>query len=203
MKNLWETIEVGIIIPVNERAKNATICNIQDNQPFCDRTAHCEVYISGDRTLLEKVANNCPKISYKFSHERLQQAAYALISPQEKRQIHLQIGQLLLQQIPPSKIEENIFDLINHLNIAQKLFVDSLEIHRLAELNLIAGQKAKAAMAYQVAIRYFRIGRSILPKSSWKTHYNFVLNLYVEAAEAEYLQGDFKVIEQILLVFEQ
>ncbi|GAB4530728.1 MAG: AAA family ATPase [Pleurocapsa sp.] len=198
MKNLWETIEAGIITPVNERSKNATICNIQDNKPFCDRTADCEAYISGDRTLLAKVADNCPKILYKFLHDRLQQAAYALIPQRKKRQIHLKIGQLLLQQIPASKIEENIFDLIDHLNIAQKLLVNSLEIHRLAKLNLIAGQKAKAAMAYQVAIRYFRIGRSILPQSSWQTHYNFVLDLYIQAAEAEYLQGNFLAAEKIV-----
>ena len=48
---------------------------------------------------------------YKFSHDRIQQAAYALIPEAERPGVHLKIGRLLHQNTPDEKMEAQCFDI--------------------------------------------------------------------------------------------
>jgi predicted ATPase len=47
--------------------------------------------------------------SYKFVHDRVQEAAYSLIPEASRAEAHLRIGRLLSAQTPPEKREEAIF----------------------------------------------------------------------------------------------
>lgn len=53
---------------------------------------------------------------YKFLHDRVQQAAYALIDDCHKKEIHLQIGRLIWQSTDSETLSENIFEIVDHLN---------------------------------------------------------------------------------------
>ena len=137
------------------------------------------------------------KPSYKFLHDHIQQAAYSLLNEREKVETHLKIGQFLLQQTSPIEIEEKIFSLVNHLNIGRKLISKELFIYRLAELNLIAGKKAKAATAYELAANYLDIALALLPTSTWKNNYDLIFHIYLEVLEVQYLQTNFDQAEQL------
>jgi len=128
---------------------------------------------------------------YRFLHDRVQQAAYALIDESQKQVVHLQIGRNLLEKTLP----ERLFETVDHLNCGIELVIDQAERDQLARLNLVAGQKAKAAIAYSVAKHYLATGRAWLAASSWQTNYDLTLELYSENAEAAFLCGDFKDIE--------
>ncbi|MEH2279433.1 MAG: hypothetical protein V7K40_32775 [Nostoc sp.] len=80
---------------------------------------------------------------YKFLHDRVQQAAYALIDESHKQVVHLQIGRNILENPAP----ERLFETVDHLNQGIELVTDQSERHKIAQLNLIAGQKAKVAIA--------------------------------------------------------
>ena len=54
--------------------------------------------------------------SYKFVHDRVHEAAYALIPAQSRAAAHLRIGRLLVAHTPPEKREEAIFEIVNQLN---------------------------------------------------------------------------------------
>ncbi|MBW4528660.1 MAG: PAS domain S-box protein [Phormidium tanganyikae FI6-MK23] len=137
---------------------------------------------------------------YKFLHDRVQQAAYALIDESQKQVVHLQIGRNLLEKTSPEQRSERLFEIIDHLNQGLELVTARSERTEIARLNLRAGQKAKAATAYDAAFKYFTTGFHLLNSESWQSEYDLTLALYSEAAEAAYLQGCFDEMEQLVEV---
>jgi histidine kinase len=134
---------------------------------------------------------------YQFAHSRVQQAVYDLINEAEKEYLHLKIGQFLLNQTKPAEIEPNIFSLINHWNIAQKLVLADGASYLLAELNLIAGKKAKASIAYVVAANYLNMAMESLASAAWKENYELISEIYLETIEVQYLLTNFSRAEQL------
>ena len=135
--------------------------------------------------------------SYKFLHDRVQQAAYALIAQKERKPVHLQIGQTLLKQYAPEKGEDLLFDIVHHLNLARRVKHKWKERSHLAELNLKAGLKARAASAFEQALEYFTIGLDLLGAAAWKRHYPLALSLHEEATEMSWLCGRFELMEKL------
>src|SRR4029453_12284859 len=86
--------------------------------------------------------------SYRFLHDRVQEAAYSLIPADLRAAAHLRIGRLLAAHTPPEKREEAIFEIVNQLNRGAALITARDEREQLAELNLISGKRAKASTAY-------------------------------------------------------
>lgn len=91
---------------------------------------------------------------YKFLHDRVQQAAYALIDEPHKQVAHLQVGRNLLERTLPEQLSDRLFEIADHLNHGIELVTNQLERDEIAKLNLLAGQRAKAAIAYSVAKNY-------------------------------------------------
>jgi predicted ATPase/class 3 adenylate cyclase/GAF domain-containing protein/tRNA A-37 threonylcarbamoyl transferase component Bud32 len=141
-----------------------------------------------------------PLLEYKFVHDRIQQAAYSLIPDNTKLAVHQKIGQLLLKNTSPNKQEEKIFDIVNQLNFGTSLITAQSERYELAQLNLIAGKKAKLSAAYQPALNYLKVGIELLANNSWQQQYNLTLSLYEEAAEVAYLNTDFAVMDKLVEV---
>lgn len=173
--NIIKALEKGLISPLHNQYK--LINNYQADQEI----------------------PNSLKISYQFSHDRVQQAAYSLLSKHKPEEIHLRIGKLLLDKIPKKKQEEKIFDIVNQINIGYKLINDTLEFEQLSQLNFIAGKKAKASAAYQAALNYLQFAISLLHKDKiWKNQYQFSLELYLEAAESASLSNNFEIMELLI-----
>ncbi|MEG4804853.1 AAA family ATPase [Microcoleus sp. ARI1-B5] len=138
------------------------------------------------------------RVGYRFLHDRVQQAAYSLIPEEQKQATHLKIGQLLLQNTPRDKLEENIFDIVNQLNVGIDTISQQSEKTQLAQLNLTAGRKAKAAAAYESAVKYLRVGMGLLPEDSWQSQYELTLSIYESTAEAEYLNIKFEESKKLI-----
>jgi predicted ATPase/signal transduction histidine kinase len=132
---------------------------------------------------------------YGFTHDRVQETAYALIAEEERRQLHLRIGRLLVQHLTKDEIEQNLFDIVNQLNSSSALISDLAERERVAELNLRAGKKAKTSAAYTSACIYLSAGMSLAGTDVWQRSYQLGFCLWVERAESEYLAGNFDVAD--------
>ena len=135
--------------------------------------------------------------SYKFLHDRVQQVAYALIAQKERKPVHLQIGQTLLKQYAPGKSDALLFDIVHHLNLARRVKDKWKERSHLAELNLEAGMKAKAASAFEQVLEYFTIGLDLIGAAAWKRHYPLTLSLHEAATEMSWLCGRFELMEKL------
>ncbi|MEG4218891.1 ATP-binding protein, partial [Microcoleus sp. Pol14C6] len=135
--------------------------------------------------------------TYRFLHDRVQQAAYSLIPDSQKKATHLKIGQLLQQNFSKIELEEKLFDIIGHLNRGIELITQPSEREALAKLNLAAGCKARNSTAYMAARVYLQVGVELLAANCWQSQYELTVNLYVAAAEAAYLNADFDGMEEI------
>ncbi|MEG4456174.1 AAA family ATPase [Microcoleus sp. N9_A1] len=172
--NLWKGLQEGLILPQGEIYK---------------------FYMEPENLAI--TSQESQTATYKFLHDRVQQAAYSLIPEEEKQATHLKIGQLLLQKTSLNDREEKLFDIVNHLNVGKSLITQPYLCHEVAQLNLAAGRKARAATAYRAAIAYFTTGIDLLPGDRWQHQYQLCLALYEGATEAAYLNTDFEQMEQL------
>ena len=125
--------------------------------------------------------------SYGFQHDRVQEAAYSLIPEELRAEAHLRIGVLLARHTPAAKREEAIFEIVNQFNRGSHLIISVEDRERVAEMNLIAGRRAKLSTAYDSALKYLRAGRALLPEETWERSQQLILSIEYLTAECELL----------------
>ncbi|WP_341734383.1 ATP-binding sensor histidine kinase [Microcoleus sp. EPA2] len=179
VRELWEALQVGLILPVDNNYRVAQVLDEQE---------------------LEKLDKTAAKVRYKFLHDRVQQAAYVMIPDAQKQPVHLKLGRLLLQNTNEAERQEKIFDIVNHFNLARGLISSDEEFYQLAKLNLQAGNIAKFASAFEAAKTFFETGCNTLPASSWQDNYALTLELNIARGEAEYLNGN---NDEALVIFDE
>jgi predicted ATPase len=164
---LWKALQEGLILPQSE------VYKFYLEKPDFDDAFSSEV------------------LNYRFLHDRIQQAAYSLIPTEQKQTTHLTIGRLLLQNTSKADWDRQIFAIANQMNWGIDLLSHEVERQELAQLNLRAGQRAKAATAYETALQYFNLGIKLLSQTCWQSQYELALSLHEAAAEVSYLLGYF------------
>jgi predicted ATPase/signal transduction histidine kinase len=128
--------------------------------------------------------------TYRFIHDRVHEAAYSLIPEEARAATHLGIGRLLLSNTRPEKREEAIFEIVNQLNRGSHLVTSTEERVLVAELNLIAGRRAKLSTAYVSALSYLAVARALLTQESWTSSYQLIFSIESLLAECELLTAD-------------
>ena len=166
---LWKALQAGLILPTSEIYK---------------------FFQPASMAIAQAIS-----VPYKFLHDRVQQAAYSLIPEPQKPAVHRRIGQRLLNT---GDVEENVFEIVNQLNMGVELIDTPDERERLARFNLTAGRKALAATAHAAALNYLSVGRSLLAVNCWDRQYKLTLALYESLAEAAALNGDYEQMEQLV-----
>ncbi|MBT8191673.1 MAG: GAF domain-containing protein, partial [Bacteroidia bacterium] len=172
-EDLDEALKANMIIPLSDSYKYAGLTNEEDEE-------QTKLTVLNDKLIP----------TYKFQHDRVQQAAYQMISPEKKKSLHLSIGRLMLQHTPEDEIEDYIFDIVSHLNDGRSLLEDDNEKFQLARLNLKAGIKAKQSSAYDAALRYLKIGHELMGEDSWEIDFSLTRKVAEEIQHCYYLTGD-------------
>jgi PAS domain S-box-containing protein len=137
--------------------------------------------------------------SYKFIHDHVHEAAYSLIPETSRAEMHLHVGRLLAAHTSLQKREETIFDIVNQLNRGVALITSREEREQLAELNLIAGKRAKTAVAYASALTYLITGAALVGEDCWERRRDLIFQLELHRAECELQTGEMTLAEQRLV----
>ncbi|MFK8185211.1 MAG: AAA family ATPase [Phormidesmis sp.] len=174
--DLWNALQGGLVLPQSETYK----------------------FFQG---MKEQDKTHSLLVNYHFLHDRVQQAAYALIEKDQQQITHLNIGRLLLQKSSSKEQDKNILRIVNQLNMGISLIKQPREIEDLAQLNLEAAQKAKSSAAYQASANYLNIAIELLQHDAisaepWQTHSELMLALHNLQAEVSYLNGEYEASRQ-------
>jgi predicted ATPase/signal transduction histidine kinase len=154
---------------------------------------HATLWPAVQEELVERL-----KDSHKFTHDRVHEAAYSSIMEASRAEAHLRIGRLLAMKMPPEKREAEIFEIVNQLNHGATLISQHTEREKLAELNLIAGKRAKGTAAFASALTYFITGLELLEEDCWERRHHLIFALELNRAECEFLTGQISVAEERL-----
>jgi predicted ATPase/signal transduction histidine kinase len=168
---LWRALQEGLILPQSENYK----------------------FYLGDEAIVPNTST--VTLKYKFFHDRVQQAAYALIPATEQAQVHLEIGRQLQRILSAENQELLLLDTVNHLNQGRTLIDQLAEQRSLIQLNLQASQKAKKSTAYNAALAYLETAIALLSGISWPDNYALNLACYESITEAAYLAGQFDAMQ--------
>ena len=135
------------------------------------------------------------QVRFRFLHDRVQQAANAMIPDEERARVHLSIARHLRAS---AEREEALFTLVNHFGQAAGLLDDPVERREVAELNFAAGKKALLSTAYEAGTRYLEAGLALLPEDRWVVEYEHTLHATTQLASAWNLRGEFERSEQLV-----
>ncbi|MDZ8262653.1 AAA family ATPase [Nostoc sp. ChiQUE01b] len=172
--DLWKALQEGLIIPNTEIYK---------------------FFIQSDSASVSDAAANP---TYRFLHDRIQQAAYSLIPDDQKQITHLEIATLLLRNSSETQRQERIFDIVGHFNLAAELITEPDARYEYATLNLQAGKAAKAAAAFDAAFMFVSKGIDRLPDTKWQDNYPLTLALYDLGAGVAYLCSQFEQTDRLI-----
>ncbi len=175
LRRLWPALEDGLLLPVNDAEKLLQRADDELSESELAADASC-----------------------RFVHDRVQQAAYSLLSDEEKTRVHLEIGRRMLAETRGAPKGEQLFELVNHMNAGAAGLETREERLLLSDLNRRAGAKARHATAYAAAAEFLRAGVSLLPEGAWERDYRLSFALHSALAECTYLLGDFERVEPML-----
>ncbi|GLO61083.1 serine/threonine protein kinase [Vibrio sp. MACH09] len=148
-------------------------------------------------SLRTKIASGSETINaVRFLHDRVQQAAYSQLNDSDKKAIHYQVGNLMLDRMLASSSDkdEHCFEVVSHLNYVHEL-LDSEQKQQLIYLNLLAARRSKASNAYSTSVNFFNQLFKMLALDS-KSAGEIGNSAAIEKLECLYLSGRYKEAEK-------
>ncbi|WP_428266294.1 AAA family ATPase [Haliangium sp.] len=127
---------------------------------------------------------------YRFTHDRVQEAAYSLLPVEQRPTVHWQMGMLMLEDTPAEQQDARIFDIVNQLDQGMVLAKEQAERAWLARLNLRAGRRAAESMAHHSALAYLRNGIELLGDDGFAHEHELAVALHTDACTAAQASDD-------------
>lgn len=147
------------------------------------------VSVALDSAIHEALVEPVDEERCRFVHDRVQQAAYALIADAERSPLRRQIGQVMRRMLSADELEEALFEVVANLIDGIEDVSDPAERAELAMLCLTAGRRARASMAYEDARTVLRAGLSALDALTGQQECSFAIRS--ELFECAYLTSRF------------
>jgi predicted ATPase/class 3 adenylate cyclase len=132
-------------------------------------------------------------VRYRFSHDRVAEAARTGLTQETRREVHLRIGRRLVGR------DDQLFDAARHLGLGG-LALDDDDPDRVsfAEVQLRAAEAARRRASFPLALSYGRAGLALLGERRWHDHPELTRELQFCAAQAAYQVSDGPLLEELL-----
>lgn len=154
------------------------------------------IYALSDDYLFNTSPQRQLQAEFKFSHDRVQQAALAITSEQDKLALQSSVGQNLLAYAQTNnEVQSNLFTILALLNATAHELTSTTQ-QTLLKLNLEAADKASLAASFEDALSFLSTAKSLLAKDYWQQDPEVSLRVYSKYAETLYLSGQYEQTEQ-------
>ncbi len=130
---------------------------------------------------------------YRFSHDRVAEAARVDLSEGEQREVHLRIARRLV-----GLGDDRLFEAARHISAGGKALADDDERIRFVQVLHRAALKARAQASFPLALEYSRNGLGLLGGRRWDADFPLTRELQLSASEAALLVGDIETLHVLL-----
>ena len=154
-----------------------------------------EAVDSGGRRIANAISRDA---RYRFSHDRVTEAARVGLSDDAQRETHLRIGRRLVEQG-----DDRLFEAARHVGIGGRGLADGAERVRFVEVLRRAARRARAQASFPLALEYCRNALDLLGEQRWATYFPLTRELQLDAADAALLVGDAAALHALLDEAEQ
>jgi predicted ATPase/class 3 adenylate cyclase len=142
----------------------------------------------------QRIANAISREArYRFSHDRVAEAARDGLSADAERETHLRIGRRLV-----ALGDDRLFEAARHVGVGGVGLADDEERVRFVEVLRRAARKARAQASFPLALTYCRNGLGLLGEQRWATHGELTRELHLDAADAALMVGDVAALHELL-----
>ncbi len=173
---LWPVLRDGLIVPVGGEYRY--VRSARDSAP-----------------LLQSVPEHFADVQYRFSHDRVREAALGLVTDMERSRIHLMIGMLLLQRTSDVRASDDLFAIAAHLNHGEQADRSVQSTLTRRRVNILAGKRARGSAAFDSAHAFYANAVRSIADSEWETDTDVVQEVYTAAAVCAYATGKFTEAE--------
>lgn len=123
--------------------------------------------------------------SYRWVHDKVQEAALSLSDSKGIDELKFEIGTILFQSLSEKQVEDQLFDVVDLINKGG--VTGNAEF---ATLNLKAAKKARSMSGHYSASRYVGRGLHQLKNDDWVGNKQMLLELYTIGVEMEITLGN-------------
>ena len=134
----------------------------------------------------------------EFSHDTLQEAAYATIDGNSRPAFHLALGRRLARVDAAWLSDSHVFDIVTQMNLGREAIDDPSEEVELARLNLRAARRAMRGVAFDLAADLLTEARVCLGSRGWENQPTLTLQVHDLLARAAMLAGRHDLSSQVL-----
>ncbi len=127
--------------------------------------------------------------SYRWVHDEIEAAAYALVTSDQAQETHLAIGRRLWKSMDEEELKRNIFVVLSQLMRGVDLIQTQKERDAVASLCLWAGETAARSSTFRTALAYLDVGLELLGEDQWREQYDLSIALHNLTAECAYCAG--------------
>ncbi|WP_437821025.1 AAA family ATPase [Sorangium sp. So ce1078] len=145
---------------------------------------------------LGQVGEGALDAEYRFLHDRVQQASYERVPPEQRVLAHLEIGRRLwARHRTAGGTPQQLLELVRHLNLGSARMDSADERTALARLNLEAARAAKAASSHRLLASLAETAQALLGDDAWHEDAALSAQLALERLEAAFLMREFDDVE--------
>jgi len=122
----------------------------------------------------------------RFAHDRIREAAQALLDPATCADLHQRMAWLLAERTPDHELPRRAMEIADHLLRSDPAVLVAVQRPRTISIHRMAGTQSLAAGAGATACLYLRAARGLVRAEDWEAEPGAMFELLLQSAAAEF-----------------